>query len=102
MTNPLTDEQYRKTLAAPMVNVTSTPGPVINIWPYVDQLVAAHVVHPYVYKQQLVEAVYRNPTHKIDHVLLPTQEPNIFNVIVVDLNQNAVIGHYLQDLNKAS
>ncbi len=101
MTKPLTQEEYKRTLTAPMLNVTRNAGPAVNIWPYVDQLVASNIVHPHVYRKQLVEAVYRNPTHQIDHVLLPTGDSHAFHVIVVDISQRAIIGHYLQDLNKA-
>jgi len=100
MTTMLTEKEYKETMADEMVDVTITAEPVVDIWPYVRQLTLDKVVLEYVYKNELVEKVYRNNKGTFDHVLLPTDNSNIFIVVIVDLEQNKIKGHYRLDLNE--
>lgn len=83
-----------------MTDVTDTAEPVVDIWPYVKELVDANMVSAYVFNNNLVEKVYRNDTSTFDHILLPTDEGNVFIVIVAELTKAAIFGHYLLDLVK--
>ena len=83
-----------------MVDVTATAQPVIDIWSYVGQLAKDKEVLDYINKEQLVERVYRNDQGTFDHVLLPTDNSNVFIVIIVDLRQKEIKGHFRLDLNK--
>ena len=83
-----------------MVDVTETAQPVVDIWDYVEQLTTDKEVLDYVNREQLVEKVYRNDEETFDHVLLPTDNSNIFVVIIVDLGQKEIKGHFRLDLNK--
>jgi len=98
MTIELTTDQYKSTFDKKMVDVTETAQPVVDIWPYVAQLVKDNVVLTYVLEKQLVETVTRNSANTFDHILLPTNNKNIFIVIVVDLEQGQIMGHILLDL----
>ena len=100
MTTELTTEQYNNTFDKKMVDVTETAKPVVDIWSYVEQLSKDKIVLSYIFKKQLVERVYRNSANTFDHVLLPTNNKNILIVIVVDLLQKTITGHYRLDLEK--
>lgn len=83
-----------------MIDVTETAEPVVDIWAYVKDLVYENVVNDYVFKNNLVEKVYRNDTSTFDHILLPASDENVFIVLVVKLNNATIIGHYRLDLTK--
>ncbi len=100
MTKQLTQEEYKSTFTARMVDVTATIEPAVNIWSYVKQLKKDNLVLDYVYNKQLIEIVYRNDEKTFDHVLLPTSNQNMFMVIVVDLVKVKIKGHFELDLNK--
>jgi len=100
MTKQLTQDEFKSTFTARMLDVTETAEPTVNIWPYVQQLTNDHLVLDYVYNKQLVEKVYRNYQTTFDHILLPTNDPNVFMVIVVDLVRLKIMGHLQLDLNK--
>ena len=100
MTARLTEKQYKDTMTNKMVDVTETVQPVVGIWDYVGHLTKDKEVLDYVNEEQLVEKVYRNDEETFDHVLLPTDNSNIFIVIIVDIRQKEIKGHFRLDLNK--
>lgn len=80
-----------------MLDVSETAEPVIDIWPYVSELVNDKIVLRYVLEQNLVEKVYRNIDYTYEHILLPTNDQNIFIVLVVNHISPSIIGHYKLD-----
>jgi hypothetical protein len=100
MTTILTEKQYKDTMTNKMVDVTETAQPVVDIWDYVGQLTKDKEVLEYVNEEQLVEKVYRNDQGTFDHVLLPTDNSNIFVVIIIDIGQRKIRGHFRLNLNK--
>lgn len=82
-----------------MIDVTETTESVVDIGPYVEQLTAGKIVDKYTFDNALVEKVYRNQTSTFDQVLLPTPDKNIFIIILVDLVNKKIKGHYRLDLN---
>lgn len=100
-TTLLTYRQYTATMAPGMQDVTSNAESRVDIWPYVKLLALEDSIMNYVYKNQLVGMVYRNVKTTYDHVLLPTDNDNMYTVIVVDLTNNCIYGHYSLDLNNA-
>jgi hypothetical protein len=96
----LTEKEYRETMTDKMLDVTATAEPIVDIWPYVKQLTKDKIVLDHVYDNQLVETVYRNDTGTFDHVLLPADNSNEFVIIIVDLKQKKIKGHFRLDLNK--
>lgn len=100
MTARLTEKQYKDTMTKKMVDVTETAQPVVDIWDYVGHLTKDKEVLDYVNEEQLVEKVYRNDEETFDHILLPTDNSNIFIVIIVDIRQKEIKGHFRLDLNK--
>jgi hypothetical protein len=47
-----------------------------------------------------VERVYRRGDAQFDHVLVETTTRNVFLVVVVDLREDGILGHFLLDLNE--
>ena len=100
MTNELTEEQYLKSMTEKMVDITATAEAVVDIWGYAEQLVFEEKFDNAIVENQIVQSVYRNDTNTFDHVLLPTGENNVYVVILVDLTNEVIIGHYLLNLNQ--
>ena len=100
LTKALSEKEYKETMGSKMTDVTQTAEPIVDIWAYVKDLVYENIVSEYVFKNNLVEKVYRNDTSSFDHILLPTSEENIFIVIVAKLDNATIFGHYRLDLTK--
>lgn len=100
MLNELTYEQYHSTFSGKMNDVTDTAISIVDIWPYIEQLVKKGDVLEYVYNNKLVELVYQNNTATYHHVLLPVGDKDIFVVIIIDLLNKKISGHYNLHLKK--
>jgi hypothetical protein len=96
----LTEEEYLATMSDEMVDATESAEAAVDVWPYVQVLVAEGVVQEDVYEEKLVEIVYRDEEEYYDHVLLPTEDENIFIAIVVDLEEAEIYGHYILNLKE--
>lgn len=101
MLNTLTKAAFQTTFINPMKPVLKSSTPVIDIWPYVAELVKNGLVENYTYENNLVEQVYRNADNSFDHVLLPTSSENIFTVIIIDLVNKTIFGHFYLNLDEA-
>ena len=98
-TRLLEEDEFRAMFKEPMENVTGQDSNVLDIWPYVDAVpisdLEGHILH-----NRFVECVYRTPDARFDHVLVMTKTKNVYLAVVVDLEQDAVHGHHLLDLNR--
>jgi hypothetical protein len=99
-TSLLNEEQFRSTFADPMRDVTGDETNVIDIWPYAELVPPEDLRGHEVADEEVVEYVYRDATGRFDHVLVMTKTKNVYLTVVVDLQQNAVHGHYLLNLNE--
>lgn len=95
----LSEKEFKSTFTDRMIDVTQTAEPAVDIWSYVQQLTADKIVDRHAFDNQLVEKIYRNQTNTFDQILLPTSYKNIFIIIVVDLVNEKIKGHYRLDLN---
>ena len=96
----LSPEEFISTMSAEMEDVTETADPTVDITPYVEALIAEGLVLPNTLSEELIEIVYRNEEGTYDHILLPTDDEEIFIAIVVDLIGERIVGHYAMDLNE--
>ena len=99
MVKALTEEQFKHTLWDRMIDVTDSAEPILDIWPYVRQLNEQNIVADSIFNGELVEHVYRTGTSTFDHVLLSGYRSNQYVVVVADLKNQVITGHYILDLN---
>ena len=94
----LSPAEFAACFDEPMVDVTDDEdaGADIDIWPYVDALDPATYG---VERFDDVDRVYQDARGRYDQILIETDRPDIFLVVVVDVRTNAVHGHRLLDLN---
>ena len=100
MTKQLSEIEFKNTFGSKMTDVTKTAEPVVDIWDYVEKLVNQNIVDEHVLENNLVDKVYRNDTSTFDQVLLPTDNKNAFIILVVDIVNETLFGHFKLDLNK--
>lgn len=90
----LSSAAYRQTIGGSMRNITGKQALAVDIWPYVKALVDEGRVLPQVYEDELVEEMYANSTNTFYHVMLPGIHAGVFMVIVVNVAQQRITGHY--------
>ena len=96
----LSEAEYLDTMRSPMRDVTTEPGEVIDIWPYIGSVASEARLPPSVIQDELVEYVYRTSDGAFDHVLVPTGKKNIFLAVIVSRTESSIHGHYMLDLNE--
>ena len=94
MLNSLSKKQYSDTFITPMFDVTETAEALVDIWPHVKLLADENLISSYVLENELVELVYRNGDNTFEHILLPTKDKNEFVVLIINIEQNVIDGHY--------
>jgi hypothetical protein len=93
----LTEAKFLQTFQAPMQDVTEAAEASVDIWFYVDAIPSqgfdAH---------QLLDGagqyVYRDALSRFDQVFVPTNNADVFLVVVADLEKLSVHGHHLLNL----
>ncbi|WP_294491268.1 hypothetical protein [uncultured Ruminococcus sp.] len=96
----LTEKEYLATMSGGMKNVTDTAERLTDIWAYASQSGAREVISEYGFENRLIEAVYENGGGSYQHVLLYGVREDTYAVIVVDVREREVFGHYLLDLGE--
>ena len=100
MTAPreLSAAEFAACFDEPMVDVTDDEDADldIDIWPYVDALdPATYGVESF----DDVDRVYQDARGRYDQIIIETDRPDIFLVVVVDVRSQSIFGHRLLDLN---
>ncbi len=96
-TNKLDYEQYQAFFEPPMLDVSQNAEPVLDIWLYVEAVPEADL-EGFVLSDGLVKYVYQHPSGEFLHVSVSTDDDNAFLVIVIDLFETKIIGHFLLNL----
>ena len=96
----LNKNQYLQTMGNNMKNATNEAYPSVDIWNYAKLLLDNNLISKYGFDNQIIEAVYVNDENTYHHILLFTDKPNCYVVIVVNVIQRTIFGHYILDLNK--
>ena len=100
MIKELSRKEFEKTFSNKMIDVTKTAEPIVNIWEYAKVLSNQKLIPSIVYKKESVEFVYKNSKNTFEHILLPTSEKNVFIIIVVNIIEKKIEGHYKIDIEK--
>jgi len=95
----LTESEFEATFGVPMRDVTSSAQELTNIWPYaqaamVEDFPDAHTCN------WNTEYVYEHPSAKWQHILINTEMPNAYLVIVVEVASKSIVGHHFLNLNR--
>jgi hypothetical protein len=96
----LTDAEFKATFAgASMKPVGAEEDPSFDFWPYFA-LISRADFEGHDFSGGRVKHVYRSLNGRFTHVLVSSEQANVFMVLVLDEDHRAVVGHRLVDLNK--
>jgi len=93
----LSEAEFLATFAAPMQRVGDDGGPAVDFWPYVERIPAADF-EGHDCSKGSVRYVWRDATGRYEHVLIDSDDRDVFMVVVLDRLAPVVIGHRLLDL----
>jgi hypothetical protein len=93
----LTEEAFRATMGEPMRPVEEATALPPDFWGYFDRIDRSDL-GGYDVGEGQIEFAYREPTGQYDHVLLRSNDPDVFLVMVIDRDGPKLHGHFLLDL----
>jgi hypothetical protein len=95
---PLLDEsEFRATFNAPMARTEADEPPPFDFCAYFESIPRADFCG-HDCSAGRVECVYRDALGRFEHVLVNSEDRNVFMVLVLDRQGRKVVGHYLLDL----
>ena len=94
----LSHEQFIATFREPMVRVAADEPPPFDFWPYVDSIQAGDFEGRDC-SEGAVEYVWRDSSDRFAHVLINSEDPNVFMAVILDRHAGTVYGHRLLNLN---
>ncbi len=95
----LTKPEFLETFAHPMSRVGRDEDPPCDFWSYVDSIPQADFEEHDCSAGDVTYA-WNNPAGTFQHILIDSEHPNIFMVVVIHLQTRTVFGHHLLDLNR--
>ncbi|SMB90139.1 hypothetical protein SAMN00120144_3285 [Hymenobacter roseosalivarius DSM 11622] len=93
----LTFEGYNQTFEAPMREITRNEEELLDIWPYIESIPATDLEG---FEILNVLYVYRNASNLFEHILIGTENENVFLVIIIHIEHLKIHGHYLLNVVK--
>lgn len=94
----LTEPEFRATFADPMQRVALDAEPPVQFWAYFDAIPADDFAS-HDCSVGSVSYAWTDATGSFQHVLIDTEDKNIFMAIVLDLRNASILGHRLLNLN---
>lgn len=79
--------------------VATEDGCPVPFWSYYDTI-PSEDFQDHTRDSETVSGVWNNASGTFQHILVTTDDKNVFMVIVLDLSQTVVYGHHLLDLNR--
>jgi hypothetical protein len=95
----LSKTEFLSTFGQPMTKIDANAEAAFQFWNYFDEIPKEHF-ETHDCSECLVDTVYRDPTGRFEHVLVNSEDKNVFMVLVLDRQAFEVHGHLLLDLNE--
>jgi hypothetical protein len=93
----LTEADFKSTMGDPMRPVEEQTALPSDFWDYFDNI-PAEDLGGYDRGTGDIKAAYRDPSARYDHVLLGSNDPDVFLAVVIHRARGQVYGHFLLDL----
>ena len=94
----LSESEYQATFSEPMKRLPLSASPPINFWNYFDNIPDSDFENHNCMRGS-VDFVWENVTGTFQHVLVNSENENVFMVVVLDLSDHKVLGHRLLKLD---
>ena len=96
----LSQDEFAKTFGETRERLLADESPPFDFWQYFDEI-PLDDFEGHDCSAREVEYVYRmGPAHRYVHVLVNTEDRNVFMVIVLDIVAGDILGHRLLNLNR--
>ena len=95
----LSKTEYLATMAVPMKQLASDAQPPFDFWNYFEAIPLVDF-EGHDCSEGAVTYVYDHPNGNYQHVLINSEDKNVFMVLVLDLASRSVLGHRLLNLNQ--
>jgi hypothetical protein len=95
----LSETEYLATMAEPMKPLPADAVPPFDFWDYFEAIPSADF-EGHDCSAGMVDHAWQHPIRLIQHVLVTSEDKNVFMVLVLDLASQKVLGHRLLDLNR--
>jgi hypothetical protein len=95
----LSEAEYLATMAEPMKRLGSDAGVPFAFWDYFDAIPEPDF-EGHDCSAGSVTYVWEHPSGSYQHVLVDSEDKNVFMVVVLDIASRSVLGHRLVDLNR--
>ncbi|HTY88423.1 MAG TPA: hypothetical protein VMB80_13220 [Candidatus Acidoferrum sp.] len=95
----LLEGEYLATMAEPMKRLPSDAEAPFEFWDYFDAIPLSDF-SGHDFSRGSVTYVWEHPSGQYQHVLVDSEDKNVFMVIVLDVVSRIVLGHRLLDLNR--
>lgn len=95
----LTADQFSETFGAPMVRISPLATPPCDIWLYFDRIPEGDF-EGHDCSEGAVDHVWENASGTFQHILVSSEDPDVYMVIVIEPASASVVGHRLLDLKR--
>ena len=95
----LTESEFEATFSPPMNPVAEIAVEVVDIWEYAEQVVAEDFVESST-KNWRHECSYESSDGQWQHILIETDVPDAYIVIVCDCSLRSIAGHYFLNIRQ--
>ena len=90
---------FEATMVAPMRNVTETAEALVDLWEYADPVLKS--LYPEKSADDWsVELIYESGDGAHQHLLVRTDNANVYIVFVVSVPNRSILGHHILDLGE--
>lgn len=96
---PLSEDRFFETFSAPMQDITKFAEEIVDIWEYTEAVLSSEFAGRDT-QDWNVAYVYRNSSNAWQHVLIGTDVPDAFVVIVIDVARKELVGHHFLNLRQ--
>jgi hypothetical protein len=93
----ISEDQWDSLFEEPIRQLGAEDEPPFDFWPYVEAI-PPEDFQGYDCSEGRVDYAYRHPAGRLEHVLINSDNKDVFMVIVLDPANKTVIGHRLLDL----
>ena len=95
----LTQAEYLATFGQSRLQIGEDQAPPFNFWPYFDQIPQPDF-EGYDCSAGVIANGYRISPGGFEHILVNSENRNVFMVLVLDRDARVVLGHRLLNLNQ--
>jgi len=95
----LSEREFKTTMGSPMRRFGPEAEPPVDFWPYFEAIPLADF-EGHNCTEGSVTYVWEHPEGRYQHVLVNSEDKNIFMALVLSVKDQLVLGHHLLDLNR--